>query len=415
MKGRIPSRLTLLIIAILHTTVYGQTITPIMTLKPPVLTPGGYQFYGWDHDPVGDVNGDHFIDFVVTQTDPETAYLYFGGPSLKRVPDLIFNGENTDQVAGVGDVNHDGYADLLLGDGGLHYGKPNMDTAADVTLPGSFDPASGGDINGDGFADLILDKTLYLGGDPMNTVADFSVDKPHLNAIGDINGDGFDDIVATDSTFGCVQTIYATCTKGNGRAWLYLGGNSIDINPDVIWTGKERGDHLGKNGAKAAGDLNGDGIDDFMLSGRKFTYIFYGGANPQDTPDITLLPPISNSDIYTWNVTGNFDFNNDGFPDIAVSLRSSLMKELILVYFGGPAMDNVPDRSFSFEQLDKGIGQILSSGADVTGDGIDDLLVVASYADDYVGKVYLLAGTVEKKQQASYSISNNLPRAQASR
>lgn len=159
----------------------------------------------------------------------------------------------------------------------------------------------------------------------------------------------------------------------------------------MVWTGNNPGDYLGRNGAKAAGDLNGDGIDDLMISGYEYTYIYYGGQTLSDVPDMTLLPPVPSADIYGWNVVGNFDFNGDGHSDVAASIRSSTVTEGVFVYFGGPGMDDQYDRVFVSDP-DQGLGRVLPGGADVTGDGVDDLLVDAVYASNYDGKVYLLAG-----------------------
>jgi hypothetical protein len=100
------------------------------------------------------------------------AYLYYGGSAMDTTADVTLTGEATGnyygrRVASTGDVNGDGYADVVVGAWGyntnqgrayLYYGGPAMDTTADVTLTGEatnnyfgFSVAS----TGDGVKDLL--------------------------------------------------------------------------------------------------------------------------------------------------------------------------------------------------------------------------------------------------------------------
>src|SRR5688572_10793314 len=116
--------------------------------------------FGFSGDGAGDFNGDGFADVIVGayQHSPGIsvagrAYIYFGGPTADAVADLILNGVASGDnfaysVAGAGDVNGDGYADVIVGaigsdgngvDSGRAYvffGGSAPNAVADMTLTG---------------------------------------------------------------------------------------------------------------------------------------------------------------------------------------------------------------------------------------------------------------------------------------
>src|SRR5437867_2137100 len=89
----------------------------------------------------GDFNGDGFDDIVVGApfvgaTDAGAAYVFFGGPSMDAVADLTINGTGSDSlgwsVAGAGDINGDGFDDIIVGAPGAD--SPQSSGRADVVL-----------------------------------------------------------------------------------------------------------------------------------------------------------------------------------------------------------------------------------------------------------------------------------------
>ena len=278
------------------------------------LETAGNEQFGDALSAAGDLNADGYDDFIVgarwsdigaSNTDEGRAYVYFGGPdSLQSqgddVPDLVFVGRNGGDglgnwVADAGDLNADGYDDVVVGVQGLdigasnaggayvYFGGPGLDDEPDLIFVGNVggnlgNQADGaGDLNGDGFDDLLLgDLTndangtdagrvfVYWGGPAVDTVADLILDGEAANSRfgrglsrgGDLNGDGFDDFIVGAAGNDDPD-------EDRGRLYVYYGGPGVDATPDIILSGEASFDNFGFFVA-SVGDFNLDGLDDFL-------------------------------------------------------------------------------------------------------------------------------------------------------
>jgi hypothetical protein len=326
----------------------------------------------------GDVNGDGYGDLVVLDPDGASdfiaAYVYLGSangpspsPSFKLGGSYPQNEFFNLTLAGVGDVNGDGYADIVVGD-------PNVGTgAAYVYLGSAAGPSRGynlslqgtagslgisvagaGDVNGDGYADLLIaDRSVetargfgyvYLGGPRGPTDAVLvaltgpdggDLATPSVAAAGDVDGDGYADL------------LIGSPDGETGGAFLYLGGPfGPTAKPSVTLRGADSAFGTALIGA---GDVNGDGYADFvvtdalsatsnpqtMSSGLDLALVFLGGPQgPSATPTTTLSNPDVTGTLQTFqSPLGAGDFNGDGYSDFTTPAVGQ--RQLEYVYFGG--------------------------------------------------------------------------------
>jgi hypothetical protein len=208
----------------------------------------------------GDVNGDGYADVIVgaifydnSPTDEGAAFLYFGGAgAFNTTADAQLESNQADSrmgvsVAGAGDVNGDGYADVIVGadlyDSGqtfegaafLYFGSDGaFNTTADAQLESNqvgavmgFSVAGAGDVNGDGYADVIVGATGYNNGQNGEGAAFlyFGTANGRLVQAGQYRGGGASPVQPwglTQQSDGFTVKLNATSPRGRERARLQL-------------------------------------------------------------------------------------------------------------------------------------------------------------------------------------------------
>ena len=398
----------------------------------------------------GDVNGDGYDDLIIGApgADPggkdsagET-YVVYGGASAPDTDGMLdlsaLDGTNGFTLSGIdrfdasghsvssaGDVNGDGYDDLIIGARGA---DPNGDRSGEtyVVYGGASAPGT------DGALDLsALDGTngFTLNGIDVRDESGYSV-----SSAGDVNGDGYDDLVIgarladpNEGRSGETYVIYGGAVAPGAEGELVL--SDLDGTNGFVLNGIDPNDFSGVS-VSSAGDVNGDGYDDLIIGARGAdpggknspgeTYVIYGGMprtggvrdlSALDGTNGFTLTGIDARDDSGFSVSSAGDVNGDGYDDLIIGARGAdpngdRSGETYVIYGGahGPGVDGVLDLSaldgtngFTITGIDlvDQSGYSVSSAGDVNGDGYDDLIIGAFGADpdgNRSGETYVVYG-----------------------
>jgi hypothetical protein len=347
-------------------------------------------------------------------------------------------------ASGAGDVNGDGYDDMIVGAYRYDGAKPNegrayvydgsaqgLDTTPDWTADGTLSGewyghsvSTAGDVNGDGYDDVIVGAPnpthgnnigmafAYYGSPAgLSTTADWTVIGGQrydwfgwrVHTAGDVNGDGYDDVIV-----GAPQ--FDTTLADTGKSYVYYG-SATGLSTVPAWTavGDESGELFGRDG-KAAGDVNGDGYDDVIVgahfyhhgqTGEGRAYAYYGSA-----AGLSLTPNwfAESNSVGAWfgrSVGSAGDVNGDGYDDVIVGapkLDNPEVDEGRAYLFNGSATGLALTASWTTEsnQATAWYGRAVGTAGDVNGDGYDDILVGAPNYDTGQadsGKAYAFYGS----------------------
>jgi hypothetical protein len=372
-----------------------------------------------------DANGDGFGDIVVGDTDAfaptQHVYVHHGGPAgPSAAPSSVLSAAMpvagyASSLASAGDVDGDGFADLLVGSpqedsvyvyrgGAAGFADP---PAAVLTGPAksSFGAAvsGAGDVDGDGYADIVVGlplrappagsqvqgaAILYYGG-PGGPSSSRSIELgpragsdaqtlgTFVSTAGDVDGDGLADV----AVWGGIES-----TDPQYVLVYYGGAHPFGVAPSVLlqYDGASSSWLGNSNLLACAGDTNGDGYTDVVMSTAVppnvgFTVdhlsLFFGGpGGPALVPSRDIVSPLAPMDHFGLSVAG-LDANQDGLDDIATSTASYAQPPVAaLLYLGamsGPALATTITTTDATTLLEREVG----SSGDVDGDGFPDLVV----------------------------------------
>lgn len=363
----------------------------------------------------GDVNGDGFDDLIIgvpsadngANTNSGSAFVVFGTVNtsvfeLSQIENAATGGFEIDglatndvlgtSVSGGGDVNGDGLADLIVGvpQKGASPGKTyvifgkNNTTAVDIAGIEAGTSNQGfmieGEVNGDD-----VGRSVSLAGD--------------------VNGDGFDDVIigapGDGPPFGYYGSSFVVFGKSTGST-VQLSDIDNGSGDGFVFKANSASDYLGQS-VSAAGDVNGDGLDDLIVgspeTGRPGASYVVFGKDSNTEVDITaiengvggfVIDGANVGDKVGVSVSDAGDVNGDGLADLIVgAYQYDGGVGAAYVVFGKSGNTTAVDlnalgtEGFLLDGIDANdyAGSSVSGLGDINGDGLDDLIVSAPFAD----------------------------------
>jgi Ca2+-binding RTX toxin-like protein len=396
----------------------------------------------------GDVNGDGLDDLIVGaklsdptgRTEGGRSYVVFGQTGVAAINlsavaagtggFVINGGASNDQsgnsVMGVGDVNGDGLADLIVGA-----------SASDPDAKARIDAGRSYVVFGKGSSSAVELSAVAAGtgGFVINGGASADFSGVSVSGAGDVNGDGLADLIvgANKSDPGATPVLDA------GRSYVVFGrsaSTAVDLSAVAAGTGGfviNGQCTLDQSGfsVSSAGDVNGDGLADLIVgaplsdpgatvradAGRSYVVFGTTAGTAINLSAIAagtggfVINGQGASDNSGWSVAGAGDVNGDGLADLIVGAKAGEADTKILdagrsyVVFGRSAgaaveLSAVAAGTGGFvingQSASDNSGWSVAGAGDINGDGLADLIVGAKAGDPSVGtdagRSYLVFG-----------------------
>ncbi len=419
---------------------YGHSDPPNQTPNWTVLRSQAGEEFGIVINSAGDVNGDGYADVIVGaplydggQDEEGRAFVYYGSPNgLPTTASWIHESDRAfarfgAAVSTAGDADGDGYDEVVIGapndtgslggDGRAYvfFGQSDgLQTYYSWYVQGgkALDQmgaavACAGDVNGDGYSDLIVGAPGHTNGQNFEgaayiwlgtidvrkegaigfpSTAHWGVESNRAGALygqavstaGDVNGDGYSDVLVGTKSYNNGQS-------GEGAAFLFLGSAGA-MSTAHVWhaEGNLQDAEYGIS-LSTAGDVNGDGYSDFIIGAPGYengqnsegaAFLYYGTPgtiNPE--PDL-LLETNEAGAAFGTSVSGAGDVNGDGYADVIVGApgRNLTGGGVYIFYGAATGLHPVADWSKGLNTAGVKIGAVVSAAGDVNGDGFGDVI-----------------------------------------
>jgi hypothetical protein len=391
--------------------------------------------FGYSIAGAGDVNGDGYDDVIVGsplydngQTNEGRAFVYMGSSTGISTTASWTAESNQAQakfgwsVAGAGDVNGDGYDDVIVGapyyDNGqtdegrayvYHGSSTGLATSAAWTSESNqasayhgYAVGSAGDTNNDGYDEVIVGATYYDNGQTnegravqyagsstgLGTSTSWSVEFNQIEArggwsvgsAGDVNGDGYSDVFV-----GVV--LYDNGQTNEGRVYVYNGSSTGSATSVSTTLEPNQANAYFGASASGAGDVNGDGYDDLIVGAYLYdngqtnegrAYIYHGASGGLSTTVSRTLESNQTNAYFGYSVAGTGDLNGDGYDDVVIGAylydNGATDEGMVSAYYGSSTgIGTSASWTGEGDQATAYYGFAVAGIGDVNGDGFADL------------------------------------------
>ena len=339
---------------------------------------------------VGDVDGDGFQDVAVGGPGEDAVYLYYGSatgtewnsPYTLSPQDSEGGGDYGLSVSGAGDLNDDGFDDLLVGAPGY-----NVDEGRLFVYYGA---ATGVSVD----TEQTVEASDAGNADGYSTV---------LAALGDVDGDGYDDV-----------GVGAPSWNGNQGVLYFYFGSSTGLSAsseDILEASNAASNSYFGGAISSAGDVDADGYDDILVGSPGATsstwtagvgagYLYYGsfiGLSRSSEQQIDSSDG-THGDLLGASVVGGEDLDQDGYLDLVFGAPGhTVFTGAVYIYYGS-ASGFVEEKHIATDSaVTEQHGSVIALLPDISGDGYADLAVSsvqdhsASLSD--AGAVYIYYGS----------------------
>ncbi|MFC1706025.1 PEP-CTERM sorting domain-containing protein [Planctomycetota bacterium] len=290
----------------------------------------GSSNYGWSVGPAGDVNGDGYADVIVGaynyangQSTEGAAFLYYGSASgLSSSPGWFVEGELSNRRLGTsvtteGDLNGDNYGDVVVG---AYTNGGGLGGAVFVWYGSQNGPTPG--------TTSTTPASAHWTATPSRSPARLG----WCVATADSNGDDYDDVIASAHCYGNGQTYEGAAFLWFGSAAGLSGGAATSNTDAANWSYESNvtNQYWGRSVA-SAGDVNGDSYDDIVVGAYEWesgqtnegaAFVFHGSSTgPSVSPSWRAETNQADAIMAMYKCQGA-DFNGDGYSDVAIPAGS---------------------------------------------------------------------------------------------
>ncbi len=406
-----------------------------------------YAAFGFSVGTAGDVNADGYADIIVGapywddgQTDEGGAWIYRGrAGGLDPTPYWYKQSDQAYALFGysvgtAGDVNGDGYSDVIVGAPGydrwsiensgrawVYHGSSTGVSSTPAWSPGivqtgaqlGYAVGTAGDVNGDGYADVIVGAPffywllsdegaawVYLGSEEglasspaWRTLGGLAAAQlgTAVGTAGDVNADGYSDVIVG-------APYWEDDAINEGRVWVYHG-SARGLQSDAAWHAESNlaWARMG-HAAATAGDVNGDGYSDVIvaapywsdgLTAQGRVWVFHGSATGLSPTHAWARVSGRRDAVYGYSVATAGDVNGDGYADVLIGAPymtgagGAASEGVVCLYLGSSTgVRSTYSWTGQGGQTDARYGIAVAGAGDVNGDGYADLLIGASGYDE---------------------------------